>query len=889
MYRVSLGLVGLLLSVLLVGPQPRPAPRPGRGRGRAAAGGVRGRRRRMRPGRPAAANPLAAAAPFARAVARRNPDVLSIGVRDADGRLAIDTGDHDAHWAGLRRRALHPHAHARGRVPRGRHTRGPRRGRASGRCPTPGCGGTSAASLCPLLAFVWLGGFVVTTLYLRAVFRRVDLAQAKVVPRASAGDAEHARRGRAGARPERRHRPGQRRLRPLRRRARPTSSAARRSSDLPWHAGTVELQAGRPPVGPRGPRRRPADGPGPRAARRPATARPCPSTRRRSSARTALPRRAGDVRRPDAGGEGASAAAEAANKAKGEFLANVSHEIRTPMNAIIGMTELVLEGGRLAPEQRECLGIVKRVGRRRSSASSTTCSTCPRSRPASSTSTRSSSTSATTLEDTLQALALRAHKKGLELACDVARDVPDGPRRRRRSGCGRWSSTSSATPSSSPSAGEVVVRVRVEHAGPSRAAAALHRRGHRHRHRRTDKLQAIFEPFTQADGSTTPQYGGTGLGLTISAHLVGLMGGGIWAESEPSAAAAPSTSPPRSASRRTPTPACRCRTWRSSTASGCWWSRTTRRPGTCWRRCSSGSACGRRPRTGRRPPWPSWTRGRGRRARSRSLLADAALAGADGFALVDKAVRRDLAGAVLMLLNADRTCRATSSGAAAPARPGTCASRSAGRSCSARCGGSWTRPASRSGRPRREPAAAPAAADGLTILVVEDNPSTRRCRHEARPAGATASASPAPAGRRWRRWPTPTFDVMFTDIQMPDMDGFALTAAVRAAEAGGGTRLPIIAMTAHAMKGVRERCLAAGMDDYVSKPIRDDDLLAALRRTGLDRRRDVHLRTAGHGRTDADAAARPGLRRGRRARPRGRQPGGAAGAGRRSSTRTATR
>ena len=75
-----------------------------------------------------------------------------------------------------------------------------------------------------------------------------------------------------------------------------------------------------------------------------------------------------------------------------------------------------------------------------------------------------------------------------------------------------------------------------------------------------------------------------------------------------------------------------------------------------------------------------------------------------------------------------------------------------------------------------------------------------------------------------------TYDVLFTDVQMPDMDGYELTAAVRAREAGTGRRLPVIAMTAHAMQGVREQCLAAGMDDYVSKPVRDEDLLAALRR-----------------------------------------------------------
>ena len=71
---------------------------------------------------------------------------------------------------------------------------------------------------------------------------------------------------------------------------------------------------------------------------------------------------------------------------------------------------------------------------------------------------------------------------------------------------------------------------------------------------------------------------------------------------------------------------------------------------------------------------------------------------------------------------------------------------------------------------------------------------------------------------------------MLTDVQMPDMDGFELTESIRKVEASGARRLPIIAMTAHAMKGIREQCLAAGMDDYVSKPIHDDELIAAIRR-----------------------------------------------------------
>jgi CheY-like chemotaxis protein/HPt (histidine-containing phosphotransfer) domain-containing protein len=119
----------------------------------------------------------------------------------------------------------------------------------------------------------------------------------------------------------------------------------------------------------------------------------------------------------------------------------------------------------------------------------------------------------------------------------------------------------------------------------------------------------------------------------------------------------------------------------------------------------------------------------------------------------------------------------------------------------------------------------------LRILLVEDNPFNQkvatmkleRWGHAVRVVGSGRDALAA--------LDSAEFDVMFTDVQMPDMDGYALTAEVRRREGATGRRLPVIAMTAHAMKGAREHCLAAGMDDYVSKPVRDEELAAALRRT----------------------------------------------------------
>jgi CheY-like chemotaxis protein/HPt (histidine-containing phosphotransfer) domain-containing protein len=134
--------------------------------------------------------------------------------------------------------------------------------------------------------------------------------------------------------------------------------------------------------------------------------------------------------------------------------------------------------------------------------------------------------------------------------------------------------------------------------------------------------------------------------------------------------------------------------------------------------------------------------------------------------------------------------------------------------------------------PRRVPAL-PAIA-GLRILVVEDNAfnqkvismKLQRWGHWVEVVGSGGEALAVLANGE--------FDLLFTDIQMPDMDGYELTGAIRRREDGTNRRLPVVALTAHAMKGVRERCLAAGMDDFLSKPIRDEELLDAIRRVAGD-------------------------------------------------------
>jgi PAS domain S-box-containing protein len=514
--------------------------------------------------------------------------------------------------------------------------------------------------------------------------------------------------------------------------------------------------------------------------------------------------------------------AEDATVAKSEFLANMSHEIRTPMNAVIGMTDLALRT-RLTKTQRDYLETVKSSAEALLSLINDILdfSKIEARRLAL---THVSFDFRDTLEDAVRLLAPRAHEKNLELLCRISPDVPGAligdPGRLRQIIINLVGNAIKFT-----DRGEVIVDAVLDH----RANADVLLRftvSDTGIGIAADKQWEIFGPFVQADASTTRRYGGTGLGLAISTQLVELMGGRIWLQSELGKGSAFHFAA-RFGVADTPVerPAQRAdadlRDLRVLVVDD---NATNRRileeMVASWRMTPMSAASAAAALDALRGASQAGSP-------FQLVLTDALMPDVDGFGLA-RLIAKDnrLAGTKLIMLTSaslpDGPARARDAGISAyvtkPVKHSDLLEAIVAL---------FNQPEEVTLRPPGGGTRAPRV-DRRRILVAEDNAVNRRLvvtLLRTRGHNVVVAENGRQAVARAARQ---HFDAILMDVQMPEMSGLEATAAIRDREKGTGGRVPIIAMTAHAMTGDRERCLDAGMDAHLPKPLRPEELFETL-------------------------------------------------------------